>query len=81
MKQVPAYQLLYGASFLMMLGFCVHLGVDRMKYNASVNAAPFWIWICADVLIWLVPAVLAFLAGWIVKRKFRNKEKKHDACN
>jgi len=76
MKKTPAHKLLYGASALMVVGFCVHLGVDYHQYNTTLNSAPFWLWICVDALIWLLPALLAFLAGLIAKKKLSNKEKK-----
>ena len=68
-------KLLYGASILMMIGFCIHVIVDYVQYNSTLNSAPFWLWIAVDALLWLLPALLAFLAGWIVSRKLRNKEK------
>ena len=71
----PAHRLLYGASVLMVLGFLIHLGVDYYQYTHTLNSAPFWLWICVDGLIWLVPAILAFLAGFIAKKKLLHKEK------
>ena len=68
-------KLLYGASILMVLGFCLHVLIDYHKYNTTLNSAPFWIWIAVDALIWLLPALLAFLAGLIVSKKLRSKEK------
>lgn len=68
-------KLLYGASALMVLGFCIHVLIDYHKYNTTLNSAPFWIWIAVDALVWLLPALLAFLAGLIVSKKLRNKEK------
>ena len=67
-------RLLYGASGLMVLGFFIHLAVDYRTYSTTLNSAPFWVWILVDGLIWLVPALLAFLAGWVVSKK-RKKEK------
>lgn len=69
-------KLLYGASVLMVLGFCIHLIVDYHKYNTTLNSAPFWVWICVDAVVWLIPAVLAALAGLIAKKKITNKEKR-----
>ena len=68
-------KLLYGASVLMVLGFCVHVMVDYHAYRTSFTSAPFWLWIVVDGAIWLLPALLAFLAGLIVSCKKRNKEK------
>mgnify|MGYP003305097019 CR=1 FL=1 len=69
------HKLLYGASGLMVLGFCIHLVIDWHKYNTTLNSAPFWVWICADALLWLIPAALAALAGLIAYKKFKEKTK------
>ena len=68
-------KLLYGASVLMVIGFVIQLLIDYHKYNTTLNSAPFWIWIVVDALVWLLPALLAFLAGIIVSKKLRGKEK------
>ena len=69
-------KLLYGASICMVIGFFVHLLIDYRAYNTTLNSAPFWLWILVDALLWLIPALLAFLAGLIVSVKLRNKEKR-----
>lgn len=68
-------KLLYGAAVLMVVGFCIHIMVDYHAYRTTLNAAPFWVWIAIDALLWLLPALLAFFAGVIVSKKMRNKEK------
>ena len=68
-------KLLYGASILMVLGFCIHLIIDYHKYNTTLNSAPFWVWICADAMVWLIPAALAALAGFIAHKKVKEKMK------
>ena len=75
MKKVPAHKVLYGASVLMVLGFGVHLLVDYCRYIESFTSAPFWVWAAVDALLWLIPAILAFLAGFISKKKLSKKEK------
>ena len=72
---MKGHKLLYGASALMVLGFFIHIYIDYQKYKVSFTSAPFWLWICVDALLWLLPAFLAFLAGRIVCIKLRNKEK------
>ena len=71
---MKGHKLLYGASVLMVVGFCIHLFLDYRKYCASFGSAPFWIWICVDAVVWLVPAFLACLAGYIAEKKLREKE-------
>lgn len=75
MKKPQAYKLLYGASVLMVLGFGIHLVVDYCRYKESFTSAPFWIWVAVDALVWLIPAILAFLAGLIAKKRLSKKEK------
>ena len=71
---MKGHKLLYGASVLMVLGFCIHLIIDYHKYSVSFTSAPFWIWICADALLWLIPAAIAAVAGFVAKKKLIKKE-------
>ena len=69
------HKLLYGASVLMVLGFAVQVAVDWYQYNTTLNSAPFWLWVLTDALFWLIPAAIAFAAGWVAKKKMIKKEK------
>ena len=71
---MKGHKLLYGASVLMVLGFVVNLVIDYQKYQASFTSAPFWIWIVTDALVWLLPALIAFVAGFVAKKKLIKKE-------
>ena len=68
------HQLLYGASALMVLGFIIHLAVDYYQYYRSFYSAPFYIWVFVDALLWLIPALIAFIAGYVAKKKMIKKE-------
>ena len=72
---MKGHKLLYGASALMVLGFFIHLFIDYQKYKVSFTSAPFWIWICVDALVWLLPALIAAMAGFVAKKKLTKKEK------
>jgi len=72
---MKGHRLLYGASVLMVLGFFVHVAVDWHQYNTTLNSAPFWLWIVTDALIWLLPAAVAAVAGFVAKKKLTKKEK------
>ena len=72
---MKGHKLLYGASVLMVLGFCVAAAADWCKYNATLNSAPFWVWVLTDAMIWLVPALIAAMAGFAAKKKLTKKEK------
>ena len=71
---MKGHKLLYGASGLMVLGFCVHLLIDYHRYNTTLNSAPFWVWILTDAVVWLLPALIAFAAGFVAKKKLSKKE-------
>ena len=76
MKKVKANHLLYGAAGLMVLGFGIHTLVDYCRYDAMLNSAPFRLWIYVNAAVWLIPAMLAFLAGLIANKKLSQKERK-----
>ena len=69
------HKLLYGASALMVMGFCIHLLIDYHKYKVSFTSAPFWVWIVMDAMLWLLPAGIAAIAGFVAKKKLSKKEK------
>jgi len=71
---MKGHKLLYGASILMVLGFCIHVLIDYHQYSTTLNSAPFRIWIYVDGALWLVPALIAFVAGYVAKKKLTKKE-------
>ena len=71
---MKGHKLLYGASVLMVLGFLVHIFIDYQRYKVSWTSAPFWIWIVTDALLWLIPAAIAAVAGYVAKKKLTKKE-------
>ncbi len=71
---MKGHKLLYGASALMVLGFFVHVAVDWHQYNTTLNSAPFGVWILVDALLWLIPAAIAAVAGFVAKKKLTKKE-------
>lgn len=71
---MKGHKLLYGASVLMVLGFCIHLAIDYHQYCNTLNSAPFWLWICVDGALWLIPAAIAAVAGFVAKKKLTKKE-------
>ena len=73
MKKLRGYHLLFGAAVLMVLGFCINVTVDYFQYS-EFHSAPFWVWMLADALLWLLPALIAFTAGFVAKKKINKKE-------
>ena len=71
---MKGHKLLYGASALMVLGFCICVAAGGYKYNTTLNSAPFWVWIVSDALLWLIPGAIAAIAGYVAKKKLTKKE-------
>lgn len=71
---MKGHKLLYGASALMVLGFCIAVIISWRQYNNVLNSAPFWVWIISDALVWLLPALIAFVAGFVAKKRLSKKE-------
>ena len=72
---MKGHKLLYGASVLMVLGFCIAVLTGWYKYNTTLNSAPFWVWVLTDAMLWLIPAAIAAIAGFVAKCKLTKKEK------
>ena len=62
-------------AFIFLLSFCLKLGRDWMLYDSTPNSAPFYIWIIADAVRYLLPAGFTFLIGRFLKVAQENKEK------
>ena len=71
---MKGHKLLFGASGLMVLGFCIHVIIDYAQYDAYANSAPFRLWIYVDAMLWLLPALIALVAGYVAKKKLTKKE-------
>ena len=62
-------------AFIFLLSFFLQLGRDWMMYRSSFSSAPFYIWIVADALRYLLPAGATFLIGRFLKVAQDNKNK------
>ena len=60
-------------AFIFLLSFFLKLGRDWMVYNSTLNSAPFYIWVLADALQYLLPAGFVFLIGRFLKAAQDNK--------
>ena len=51
-----------------------HNALCRIRSGTAISA-PFWVWIVTDAMIWLIPATIAAVAGFVAKRRLSKKEK------
>ena len=61
-------------AFILLLGFFLKLGRDWMMYDSTLNSAPFYIWVVANAIQYLLPAGAAFLIGRFLKAAQERKE-------
>ena len=43
--------------------------VDYTRYSDTLNSAPFYVWILANALYFIIPAILVFAVGLVMKKK------------
>ena len=54
------------------LGFLIAAGADWFIYQAHPEwSAPYYAYVLARALQFLIPAALALVAAWLVSRKFK----------
>ena len=62
-------------AFIFLLSFVLKLAWDWMMYDTTLNSAPFYIWVVADAMRYLLPAGFTFLIGRFLKVAQENKER------
>ena len=74
MKKVNIHKFLFGISALLVLGFAIHTIVDACRYDSMLTSFPFYAFIIARAVEYLVPSLIVFLAALIVRKKLTNKK-------
>ena len=74
MKKINGEKLCYGISGLLFFAFLVHTAVDLVRYDSTLNSAPFSLWVLVNGICFLLPAGTALIVGLVL----RKKQGKHD---
>ena len=74
MKKTNIHKFLFGISVLLVLGFIVHSIVDAVRYDSILTSFPFYAFIIALAVEYLIPALVICVAGLICMKKFAKKE-------
>lgn len=61
------YKFLYFISILLIIGFIIFIVLDYLKYDVS-NSAPFYIFIIFRSIEFLLPSLICFIIGFILKK-------------
>lgn len=73
MKKSNIHKFLYLISALLVLGFAIHTIVDACRYNNMMTSFPFYAFVIAHAVVYLVPALIVFVLALICKKKFGNE--------
>lgn len=68
MKRINGTKVCYGLSVLLVIGFVINTMIDYSRYNSTLNSAPFSLWIFVNAICFVVPAILVFVVGLIIKK-------------
>lgn len=69
MKKINGTKLCYGISALLVLAFAMKTMVDYTRYSSTLNSAPFYVWILINAVYFILPAMIAFVVGIVIKAK------------
>ena len=72
MKKENIYKFLYAISALLILGFVIRFGADIFKYDSYNDSAPLYAYAIIRVVEFIVPSVVVFIVGMIIKSKTKN---------
>ena len=59
----------YTLTALLTAGFFMKLVKDYVLYTATLNSAPFDLWVAVDGILFLLPAAVVALVGWILHKR------------
>ncbi len=69
MKKAVITKLCHIVSILLVILFLIKSIADYSTYTTTLNSAPFSVWVLANALYFLLPAVIVFIVGVIMKKK------------
>ena len=56
-------------SAILVIAFVIKSIVDYTQYSTTFNSAPFSTWLLVNALYLIIPAIIVFVIGFIVKKK------------
>lgn len=68
MKKQNIYKFFYLTSILALIGFFIRISVDYFKYDVT-NSAPFYVFIIERIIEFIIPSIIFYIIGKILKKK------------
>lgn len=56
-------------SIILWIAFIIKSIADYSQYSSTLNSAPFSLWVLVNALFLIVPAIIIFVIGTIIKKK------------
>lgn len=56
------------ASLILIICFAVKVAIDYSNYTSTLNSAPFYVWVLVDAIYFVMPAVIVFIVGIVLKK-------------
>lgn len=56
-------------SIVLVIAFAVKCGVDYAAYSPVSNSAPFLLWVEMNTFLFLLPAIIVFAIGRVLRKK------------
>lgn len=56
-------------SIVLVIAFAVKCGVDYAAYSPVSNSAPFSLWMEMNTFLFLLPAIIVFAIGRVLRKK------------
>lgn len=73
MKKENIYKFLYAVCMVLIVGFAIRLGADYFKYNNINNSAPFYTFIIERTVEFILPSIIVFIVGKVMKKNTQSK--------
>ena len=74
MKKINGAKICNVFSIALLLGFVIKTIVDYFRYSTTLNSAPFYIWIIVNMVYFIIPAIIVFIVGIILKKKTKTDQ-------
>lgn len=71
MNKTFLYKLFYIIAIVLAVVFCVLVAIDSYKYTTTLNSAPFYIFVLVRAITFLLPALISFIIGKIIRHKLK----------
>lgn len=72
MKKINITKMCNVISIILLVCFIVKTIIDYTQYSSTLNSAPFYVWIIANALYFVLPAIIVFIVSIIIKIKNKN---------